>query len=277
MGLFRPAWLVLLLWCFSCTIAPGNGIARFAIFFRCGAGTKLHGGGDAAPPATRSRHFPIRNSHQITLNVPIVSKPPFDGSPKSIAAVILAAGESSRLGQPKQLLEFRGKTLVRRVVDAAIEANCSPVIVVAGDAHAEVKNALAATNAILVQNSRWRQGVGTSIRAGIQRLIENAPEVDAAVLLVCDQPFVDCDLVRGLIALHSETGKPIVASAYADTLGVPALFDHSIFQELLRLDGHSGAKTIILSNRARVAEFSFPKGDVDVDTLDDVKRLFPNA
>jgi len=211
--------------------------------------------------------------------VPIVSKPPFDGSlhSKSIAAVILAAGESSRLGQPKQLLEFRGKTLVRGAVNAAIEANCSHVIVVTGDAHAEIKNAVAATNAILVQNSQWREGVGTSIRAGIQHLIDNAPEIDAAVLLVCDQPFVDRDLVAGLIALHSETGKPIVASAYADTLGVPALFDHSIFQELLRLDGHSGAKTIILSNRARVAEFSFPKGDVDVDALDDVKRVFPNA
>jgi molybdenum cofactor cytidylyltransferase len=211
------------------------------------------------------------------LNVPIVSKPPFDGSPKSIAAVILAAGESSRLGQPKQLLEFRGKTLVRCAVNAAIEANCSHVIVVTGGAHAEVKNAVAATNAILVQNSQWREGVGTSIRAGIQHLIDNAPEIDAAVLLVCDQPFVDRDLVAGLIALHSETGKPIVASAYADTLGVPALFDHSIFQELLRLDGHSGAKTIILSNRARVAEFSFPKGDVDVDTLDDLERIVPRA
>jgi molybdenum cofactor cytidylyltransferase len=190
---------------------------------------------------------------------------------KSIASVILAAGESSRLGQPKQLLEFRGKTLVRRAVDAAIEANCSPVIVVTGDAHAEVKNALAATNTILVQNSQWTQGVGTSIRVGIQHLIDNAPRVDAAVLLVCDQPFVDCDLVRGLIVMHSETGKPIVASAYADTLGVPALFDRSIFQELLRLDGHLGAKTIILSNRARVAELSFPKGDVDVDTPGDLE------
>jgi molybdenum cofactor cytidylyltransferase len=190
---------------------------------------------------------------------------------KSIAAVILAAGESTRLGQPKQLLEFRGKTLVRRAVDAAIEANCSPVIVVTGNAHAEVKNALVATNAILVQNSQWREGVGTSIRVGIQHLIDNAPGVDAAVLLVCDQPFVDCDLVRGLIAMRSKTEKPIVASAYADTLGVPALFDVSIFQELLRLDGDSGAKRIILSNRARVAAFSFPKGDFDIDTLEDLE------
>jgi molybdenum cofactor cytidylyltransferase len=196
---------------------------------------------------------------------------------KTIAAVILAAGESSRLGQAKQLLDFRGKTLVRRAVDAAIEGDCLPVIVVTGNADAEVENALAATKVILVQNSQWRQGVGTSIRAGIQHLTEKAPEVDTVVLLVCDQPFVDRDLVKSLIALHSKTGKPIVASAYADTLGVPALFDRSIFQELLRLDGHSGAKTIILSTRARVAEFSFPKGDIDIDTLEDLERTISNA
>jgi molybdenum cofactor cytidylyltransferase len=189
------------------------------------------------------------------------------------AAIVLAAGESSRLGRPKQLLEFRGKTLVRRAVDAAIEANCSPVIVVTGDTHAEVKNALAATNAILVQNSQWREGVGTSIRVGIQHMVENAFAVDAAVLLVCDQPFVDCDLLNDLIALHSETGKAIVASGYADTLGVPALFHASMFQELLRLDDDSGAKTIILSNRARVAEFSFPRGNMDVDTTQDFESI----
>ena len=189
------------------------------------------------------------------------------------AAVVLAAGASSRLGQPKQLLEFRGKTLVRRTVDAAIEANCSPVIVVTGNAHAEVKNALAEANAILVQNSKWRRGVGTSIRVGIQHVIENAPEVNATLLLVCDQPFVDVDVLSALIALHSESGKPIVASRYADTLGVPALFDQSIFPELLRLSSDAGAKPIILLNHARVAEFSFPRGDVDVDTLQDLKSI----
>jgi molybdenum cofactor cytidylyltransferase len=190
-----------------------------------------------------------------------------------IAAVVLAAGESSRIGQSKQLLEFRGKTLVRRALDAAIEASCSPLIVVTGDAHAEVKNALAATNAILVQNRQRRQGVGTSISAGIRYVIDNAPDVDAALLLVCDQPFVDRDVLSALIALHSKTGKPIVASRYADTLGVPALFHHSIFPELLRLSGDSGAKAIILSNRARVAEFSFPRGNIDIDTIGDLESI----
>jgi molybdenum cofactor cytidylyltransferase len=192
------------------------------------------------------------------------------------AAVVLAAGESSRIGQPKQLLGFRGKTLVHRAVDAAIEASCSPVIVVTGYAHAEVKDALAATNAILVQNSHWREGVGTSIRIGIRYVIDNAANVDAALLLVCDQPFVDRDVLSELIALRSKTGKPIVASRYADTFGVPALFHHSIFPELLRLSDDTGAKPIILYNRERVDELPFPLGKIDIDKLEDLQFITQN-
>jgi molybdenum cofactor cytidylyltransferase len=192
---------------------------------------------------------------------------------QSVGAIILAAGESSRFGQPKQLIQFQGKSLVRRVVDAASEANCSPVIVVTGNGATEVKHELRETNASTVENKRWKAGIGTSIRAGVRYLIDNAPNAEATLLLTCDQPFVDADVLSGLSALHSKTGKPIVASAYADTLGVPVLFDRSMFQELLRLDGDSGAKTIILSNPARVAEFSFPKGNIDVDTVQDFESI----
>jgi molybdenum cofactor cytidylyltransferase len=192
---------------------------------------------------------------------------------KSIAAVILAAGESSRFGRPKQLLQFQGKTLVRRTVDAASEANCSLVIVVTGKADAEVKRELRETNAITIQNKDWKAGIGTSIRAGTQYLIDNAPNVDSTILLACDQPFVDADVLSRLIALHSKSKKTIVASAYANTLGVPALFARSVFQELLQLNGDSGAKTIIFSNRERVAEFSFRKGSIDLDTIEDFESL----
>jgi molybdenum cofactor cytidylyltransferase len=192
---------------------------------------------------------------------------------KAIAAVILAAGESSRFRGPKQLLQFEAKTLIRRIVDAAREANCSPVIVVTGNADAEVQRELRETNAITIQNKDWKAGIGTSIRTGIQRLIDKASDVDSAVLLVCDQPFVDADVLSGLIALHSRSEKPIVASAYASTLGVPALFARSMFQELLQLSGDSGAKTIIFSNRERVAEFAFPKGRIDLDTIEDFESL----
>jgi molybdenum cofactor cytidylyltransferase len=192
---------------------------------------------------------------------------------KSIAAVLLAAGESSRFGQPKQLLQFQGKPLVRRVVNAAGEAKCSTVIVVTGKAHDAVKRELRECNAIVIENEDWKAGIGTSIHAGVRYVIDTAPDVDAALLLVCDQPFVDVDVLNGLIALHSESGKPIVASRYADTLGVPALFHRSIFPELTRLSGDTGAKPIILSNRARVAEFPFPRGKMDLDKVEDLQSI----
>jgi molybdenum cofactor cytidylyltransferase len=190
-----------------------------------------------------------------------------------IGAVILAAGESSRLGQPKQLIRFRGKSLVRRMVYAARKARCSPTVVVIGDHHEEVERELKAQGAIIVENENWRLGIGTSIRAGMRRLIDKAPTLEAVILLVCDQPFVATRTIAQLITLREKTKRAIVASRYANTLGVPALFDRSCFQELLALDNAIGAKTVILSNRERVAEFPFPEGKIDIDTASDYKKL----
>jgi molybdenum cofactor cytidylyltransferase len=190
-----------------------------------------------------------------------------------IGAVILAAGGSSRLGQPKQLLQFRDKTLVRRTVDAAREAGCSPIVVVVGSDREKVSRELEQTGAVLVENINWDDGIGTSIRSGMQHLVDTRPKVQAIVLLVCDQPFVDSHTIEQLIALGERTKKAIVASSYAGTLGVPALFDRSCDAELLELNDTSGAKPIIFSNQDRVAEFPFPKGEIDIDTAADYERI----
>ena len=190
-----------------------------------------------------------------------------------VAAVILAAGGSSRFGKPKQLIELRGKTLLGRILDSATEANCSPIVVVIGNALLEVRKQLETTNVTIVENENWRLGIGTSIRAGLRKLIDNAPTLEAVVLLVCDQPFVEARTIARLITLREKTKRAIVASRYANTLGVPALFGRSCFQELLALDNATGAKTVILSNRERVAEFPFPEGRIDIDTLDDYEKL----
>ena len=111
-------------------------------------------------------------------------------------------------------------------------------------------------------------------------MINHTPDVDAIVLLVCDQPFVDAFRIKQLIALRVQTEKSIVASSYANTLGVPALFDRSCFRELLALDDESGAKAIILSNPERVAELPFPQGEIDIDTMEDweeFKTLEPST
>jgi len=125
----------------------------------------------------------------------------------------------------------------------------------------------------MVQNQQWSRGIGSSIRCGIEALTNSSPAVEATVLLVCDQPAVDARVIQQLIALRETSGKTIVASTYADTLGVPALFTRSVFQELLSLDDKAGAKSIALRNRECVASLSFPEGEIDIDTWEDWEKL----
>jgi len=188
-------------------------------------------------------------------------------------AVILAAGGSSRFGQPKQLLLFRGKTLIRSIIDAACEAGCSPVVVVIGSNGDAIHPEVAHANALDVRNTNWQRGIGSSIRSGVQALTYHAPDVQAILLLVCDQPAVSAPFIERLIATREATKKDIVASSYADTVGVPAVFDRSLFRELLAIGDESGAKSIILQNPERVAQFAFPEGAIDIDTWEDWEEL----
>ena len=192
---------------------------------------------------------------------------------QKIGAVILAAGESSRFGRPKQLVQFRGKSLVRRVVDAAKDANCSAIVVVLGSKREQIERELKETDAIVAENKDWRRGIGSSIRVGVESAVNQAPNIEAILLLTCDQPSLKTNTIERLIATRKKTKKAIVASSYSETLGVPALFDRSCFQELLALDDETGAKVIILSNRERVAELLFPEGKIDIDTAADYKKL----
>ena len=164
---------------------------------------------------------------------------------QNIGAVILAAGGSSRFGQPKQLLPFRGKTLVRTIIDAACEAGCSPVVVVIGSNGETIHPEVAHANVLEARNTNWRSGIGSSMRSGVQALISHAPDVEAILLLVCDQPAVNVPFIERLIATHETTKKDVIASSYAETVGVPALFNRSFFEELLSLDDETGAKSVI--------------------------------
>ena len=188
-------------------------------------------------------------------------------------ALILAAGGSSRFGQPKQFLTFQGESLVRRAVRAAMRAKCARVAVVAGDSRALLETELRESGAEIVENPEWRKGLGTSIRCGLRHLMASVPELDAVVLIACDQPFVDAETVAALMAKRATTGKAIVASSYANTLGIPALFDRSCFEALLALPDNSGAKALIESRPIDVASIEFEKGAFDIDTPADFENL----
>jgi len=191
----------------------------------------------------------------------------------SVAAVVLAAGGSIRFGKPKQLAIFQGEPLVRRIVTAAKDAGCAPLVVVVGASAGQITPVLAGLPVSIIEHPNWSNGLGSSIAVGVMHAAGITPDLDAAILLACDQPFVNAVMLRQLIQMHRENKKLIVASAYAETLGVPALFDRSCFGDLLQLRGDSGAKGIILARRHDVTPFDFPAAAVDIDTAADYERL----
>jgi molybdenum cofactor cytidylyltransferase len=177
------------------------------------------------------------------------------------------------MGSPKQALQFRGESLLRRAALAALGAGCCPVIVVTG-ANAELsRRELDGLDVREVLNTLWETGMASSIRAGVEGLVSAAAEVDAAVLLLCDQPHVTADVISGLVAAHRATGSHVVASTYGGSFGVPALFGRTIFAELTRLEGRSGAKQVIKKYASEAHFLPFYGGEVDVDTPDDFSRL----
>lgn len=189
------------------------------------------------------------------------------------AIVILAAGESSRMGQPKQLLQINGKTLLQRAIEKAITADLGPVIVVLGAFSEQIRTALRALEVKVVLNPDWQQGMGTSIRKGIQTVQEEYAYCQGAVIMLSDQPYVNAALLNTLLQTHLNSQKPIIASIYHDTQGVPAYFHHSYFSLLSQLEGSMGARKLIHQHAAQVAGVEFPQGEIDVDTPEDYNTI----
>jgi molybdenum cofactor cytidylyltransferase len=176
------------------------------------------------------------------------------------------------MGQPKQLLQINGKSLLRHAVEEAIESDLGPVIVVLGAFAEQIKEVLQALEIKIVHNPDWQQGMGTSIQKGIQEVQKEYDYCQGAILMLSDQPYANAALLNSLLQTHLSTQKPIVASTYQDTLGVPAYFHHSYFTFLSQLEGSIGARKLIQQHKAQVASVDFPSGKFDVDTPEDYKK-----
>jgi len=193
------------------------------------------------------------------------------------AAIVLAAGASTRLGRPKQLVEFEGESLLRRAARLAIDTGCSPVFVVLGQNAATFLPEVDDPQATVLINEEWQSGMASSLKLGINAALAANPQLRSIMALVCDQPRLDLPLLQILLTTHRSrlyAAQPLItASQYRETLGVPAIFSREVFPELLALTGDQGARKILIRHRANVAAVSFPGGEFDLDTPEDLARL----
>ncbi|WP_035361909.1 nucleotidyltransferase family protein [Dyadobacter alkalitolerans] len=191
--------------------------------------------------------------------------------------IILAAGSSSRLGEPKQLLRYQDKTLIRHVTQAAIAAKSTSVTVVTGSNAGLIEKELDSLPCHAVHNPDWESGMASSIVAGVQQLMAAQPGISGVIFAVTDQPFVTSDLFNALIEKSLEGNAGIVASAYENTLGTPVLFSNKYFPSLLKLNGAEGAKKLITKFAGDVTAVPFPSGGIDIDTQADYQKLLGNS
>ena len=190
------------------------------------------------------------------------------------AAVVLAAGASTRLGQPKQLVLVDGESLLRRTARMAVESGCSPVYVVLGFHAQPMQPELQGLAVEVIVNSNWREGMGSSLRAGMETLRKAQPPADAVLVLVCDQPRLNADHLRELLALHKATENlGITASVYGQRAGVPAIFWSRLFPALLASQGDRGARGLIRACTTEVQGIPWPEGEVDIDRPEDLSTI----
>lgn len=185
----------------------------------------------------------------------------------SVAVLLLAAGASSRLGEPKQLLrDVDGTPLIARLAASALAAELSPVIVVLGANAQAVREALSALPVQTVENAAWQTGMASSIHTGLQ-LLQQQP-VQAVLLMACDQPAVTTQHLQKLQARFTQEPRRVV-SAYAGVHGIPAVWPRSDWPAMMALSGDRGARALLEGSEAAVP---LVYGELDVDTPEDLAQ-----
>ncbi|HEY4323871.1 MAG TPA: nucleotidyltransferase family protein [Mucilaginibacter sp.] len=190
--------------------------------------------------------------------------------------IILAAGSSSRLGTPKQNLIYRGQTLLQKAIETAISSVCKPVIVVLGANESTIKPTITDMPVNIIYNPDWQEGMASSVRLGIKEMQKTKPVADSVILMLCDQPFVDANILNTLVEAKTNNKAGIFGCAYNNTIGAPVLFDDVYFDDLLSLRGREGAKKLLTKYKDKVISVPFPLGSFDIDTVEDYERIKNN-
>jgi molybdenum cofactor cytidylyltransferase len=201
-----------------------------------------------------------------------------EGEGRNVAAVVLGAGSSSRMGQNKLLLELGGETVIRRAVRAALDGGLDPVVVVLGHEADRVRAELSGLPFFPVLNADHARGVGTSLRVGVAAVPASAT---ALVVILADMPFVTASMIGAVVERYRATGAPVVVSRYGEIEAPPTLFDHSLFAELLSIAGERCARQVASRHAHEAAVMSWPAHalrDLDVaGDYQDVRALLAGS
>jgi molybdenum cofactor cytidylyltransferase len=190
------------------------------------------------------------------------------------AAVLLAAGASTRLGQSKQRIRLEGESLLHRTARLAVESGCSPVFVVLGFEARQMQAELRGLPVEVLTNLQWEEGMGSSLRCGMTAVCRTEPQPDSVLVLVCDQPRLTAEHLRELLAAHKKGGSlSTTASVYAQRAGVPAIFPAKFFPELLASAGDQGARNLIRAHTVDMQGIPWPDGELDLDRPEDLNRV----
>ena len=192
---------------------------------------------------------------------------------KQIGIIVLAAGASRKMKEPKQLLEFEGKTLLRRAVETAIESICKPVVVVLGANFEKTFSEIKDLPVEICFNENWQSGLSSSIKTGIENLLEIEPDISAVMFTFADQPFVTAKHINHFAERFYESKSAIIAAKYNGAIGVPGLFAKEIFDDFFELSGDKGAKLILEKRREMLETIELTEAAFDIDTQQDFINL----
>lgn len=187
--------------------------------------------------------------------------------------LLLAAGSSSRMGEPKMLLPFRGGTLLQHIVNEINGLPDAQLIVVTGCYHELLVNILQPQQVPLIYNDQWSEGMGSSIKSGMEYIQQRYPEASRVLLLVVDQPYISTGLLQQMQDEMERSKQKIIACTYAGTIGTPVLFDKTYFSKLLLMKGDKGAKQLVLQSVTDLQTIDFPQGAIDIDRPEDYATL----
>lgn len=193
------------------------------------------------------------------------------------AIIILAAGASSRMGAPKQLLLVDGKTLIKRICETAMDTPCHPIVTVLGANRNLIRKETERMPITVIDNPQWENGMSSSIKMGLAGAYMTEEAIEAAIFLTVDMPYVNAELINKMIEkAESDEKIEIVACKYDSQMGIPVLFKRTLFTDLLELTGDEGAKKVVLKNKDKTAFIDFPEGKLDLDTIDEYRNFVSN-